>query len=107
MNKRTLTAGVAAAAVLIPASSASAFYCANASKKDGAGVITAEPTVNNGGNFVAKGAFVDVGGGTEIMVRGGDHHDAGGKDNPFRSFGAATEKAITNGPADRGIVEAE
>ena len=106
MNKRLVVAGLAAAGVLVPASPAAAFYCANASKAEGAGVVDeSKMKVTNGGNFVAPGAFVDAGG-TEIMIRGGAGHRGGG-DPGFKSFGAATDQAIENGPADRGIVEAE
>ncbi len=106
MNKRLTIVGLSAAAVLVPASPASAFYCANASKAEGAGVVDeAKFRINNGGNAVAPGAFVSEGG-TEIMIRGGEFHGPGGEPG-FKSFGAAKDQAIVNGPADRGIVEAE
>ena len=105
LQKRLIIVGLSAAAVLVPASPASAFYCANASKAEGAGVVDeSQFRINNGGNAVAPGAFYVSDDGTELMLRGGEFHGPDAETG-FKSFGAAKDQAIVNGPADRGIVE--
>ena len=77
LRKRTMLPAIVAAAVLVPAGSASAHYCGIADKPASAGAIDEDKfRFNKGGNLVAPGAFVQVGDekGDSIFVRGGEGH---------------------------------
>lgn len=100
MKKRILAVGVSAAAFLVPASPASAFYCGVADRPDFAGQVRWDKAKETNGGSVAPGAF-DEG----VMIRGGDHEHTHGTE--FKSFGAATPQAIENGPSDHGVIEVE
>ncbi len=105
MRKRTMLPAIVAAAVLVPAGSASAHYCGIADKPASAGAIDEDKIrFTKSGNLVAPGAFIQVGDekGESIFVRGGEGHPT---EKPFQSIGSGNLNAIANGPSDHGMVE--
>lgn len=105
MRKRIMLPAIAAAAVLIPAGSASAHYCGIADKPASAGAVDESKfRINKGGNVVAPGAFIQIGTetGESIFIRGGEGHP---QEKPWQSTGSGNLNAIANGPSDHGMVQ--
>lgn len=101
MNKRTLAAGVTAAAVLLPAATASAHHCSNASKPTTAGsidlrTVNFETFAHDKIKFTKSGRFV---------IKAGFLHDGTGSQFAHANAQNSLENASPNKPGDRGVVE--